>query len=196
MTAVRRSDPPADRNTSNICGEGDHMSIRHVTGALMLPVVLAMTGCATIVGDANQTIPIASTPAGATIVIKDEAGEEVFKGTTPTEVTLKKHNGHYFGGKSFTVAIAKDGFQKQEIRIESHVNGWYIGGNLVFGGLIGYLAVDPFNGGMYTLSPETVSATLPAGVKAAHNNTSTEGIQVVLLSEVPAELRSKLVKIG
>jgi hypothetical protein len=171
------------------------MSIRQVAGALMLPVVITLTGCATIVGDKTQTIPIASTPAGAHISIKDEAGAEVFKGETPTTVTLDKHNGHYFGGKSFTVVLSKEGFKDQTIAIDSHPNGWYIGGNLVFGGLIGYLAVDPFNGGMYTLSPDTVAATLEAG-KTAHNNTSKEGIQVVMLADVPANLRDKLVKIN
>lgn len=170
-------------------------TIRLAAAAVLLPIAVSLTCCASIVGQRTQTIPIASTPAGAHISIKDEAGIEVFKGETPTEVTLEKHNGHYFGGKTFSVTISKDGFKEQTLAIDSHPNGWYIGGNLVFGGLIGYLAVDPFNGGMYTLSPDTVSATLEGG-KTAHNNTSKEGIQVVLLQDVPADLRGKLVKIN
>ena len=171
------------------------MSIRLIAGAVMLPVALSLTACASIVGTRTQTIAIASTPAGAHISIKDESGVEVFKGETPADVTLEKHNGHYFGGKSFMVTISKDGFKEQVVAVEAHPNGWYIGGNLVFGGLIGYLAVDPFNGGMYTLSPDAVSVSMDAG-KAAHNNTSKEGIQVVLLQDVPAELRGKLVKVN
>ncbi|WP_342358093.1 hypothetical protein [Arsenophonus nasoniae] len=37
-----------------------------------------------------------------------------------------------------------------------------IAGNLFFGGLIGWLIVDPFNGGIYTLRPEKIDATLSA----------------------------------
>jgi len=160
-----------------------------------LAVAAALSGCATIVGHPTQTIPIASTPSDAAITIVDEAGVEVFKGATPTEVTLAKSTGHYWGKKSYTVTIAKAGFSSQTIPITASANGWYIGGNLLFGGAIGYFAVDPFNGNMYTLSPEAVSATL--GAKTAHNNTATDGsIVVVLLQDVPAELRGQLTRVN
>ena len=44
--------------------------------------------------------------------------------------------------------MEKDGYEPVTLPIKANANGWYIGGNLVFGGLIGWLAVDPFNGGM------------------------------------------------
>lgn len=49
--------------------------------------------------------------------------------------------------------------------IKASANGWYIGGNIVFGGLIGWLAVDPFNGGMYTLKPKETNAILAPQAK-------------------------------
>ena len=160
-----------------------------------LAVAAALSGCATIVGHPTQTIPIASTPSDAAITIVDEAGVEVFKGATPTTVTLNKSTGHYWGKKSYTVTIAKAGFSSQTIPITASANGWYIGGNLVFGGIIGYLAVDPFNGNMYTLSPEAVNATL--GDKTAHNNRATDGsIVVMLLQDVPADLRGQLTRVN
>jgi hypothetical protein len=163
-------------------------------GALALAA--ALSGCATIVGHPTQEIPVASTPSEATITIVDEAGAEVFKGTTPTTVTLAKSTGHYWGKKSYTVTIAKDGFKSQSVPITASPNGWYLGGNLVFGGLIGYFAVDPFNGNMYTLSPEAVSATL-GGQQAAHNNTATDGrIVVVLLQDVPTAVRDQLTRVN
>ena len=46
-----------------------------------------------------------------------------------------------------------------QLKIDGAINGWYFG-NIIFGGLIGMLAVDPATGAMYTLSPKEVLATL------------------------------------
>ena len=163
--------------------------------AIMCTVGLIVSGCATIVGDKSQLVPISSTPGGAQITITDEKLVEVFKGTTPTTVTLPKSDGSYWGGKEFTVKIAKEGFTAQIIQLKSHPNGWYIGGNIIFGGLIGWFIVDPFNGGMYTLSPKDIAAVL--GENGARNNPVTNGgISIVLLEDVPTALRPSLVKIN
>jgi hypothetical protein len=37
-----------------------------------------------------------------------------------------------------------------------------VGGNIVFGGLIGWFLVDPFSGKMYNKAPETITANLAA----------------------------------
>lgn len=152
-------------------------------------------GCATIVGDKTQVVPISSNPSDATILITDEKGMQIFKGQTPTSVTLQKSNGSYWGKKSFTVEITKSGYENQVIPITASANGWYIGGNIIFGGLIGWFIVDPLNGGMYTLSPEQITSTL--GEKVAHNNTATDGsISIVLLQDVPPSLRGQMKKIN
>jgi len=157
--------------------------------AVLLTVFLS--GCATIIGDKTQLMPISSTPSDASIVITDETGAEIFKGLTPTSVTLQKSDGSYFGKKSFTIKISKEGYSSQLIPVTASANGWYIGGNLLFGGLIGYLIVDPFNGAMYTLSPEQVSASL--GDKVAHNN-NAEGssVSIVLLQDIPFSMRDQM----
>lgn len=163
---------------------------RFATAALAAACLAALGGCATIVGSPTQLIPISSTPSDAAIVITDEKGAEVFKGSTPTTVTLPKSNGSYWGKKSYSVTITKDGFETQTIPVTAGPNGWYIAGNFLFGGVIGWFVVDPLNGHMYTLSPEAVSATLPG--KAAHNNTGQGSIAIVLLQDVPAELRRQM----
>jgi hypothetical protein len=122
---------------------------------------IVISGCATIMGDKNQLIPINSSPSEAEIVITDEKDSEIFKGKTPTNVTLEKSDGSYFGGKTYTVLIAKEGYESKTITINSKVSAWYIVGNLGFGGLIGWLIVDPSTGAMYNLSPENISANLP-----------------------------------
>lgn len=162
--------------------------------ALMLFASL-LTGCATIVGDKTQLIPIASTPSDASISITDEKGAEVFKGLTPTTVSLQKSDGTYWGKKNFTVEISKEGYETQTIPITASANGWYIGGNIIFGGLIGWFIVDPLNGAMYTLSPEEISTTL--GEKVAINDGVTEGtISIVMIQDVPLSLRDKMKKLN
>jgi hypothetical protein len=128
------------------------------------------------------------------ISIVDEAGMEVFKGATPTTVTLQKSTGKYWGKKTYTVTISKPGYRSQSIPIASSANGWYIGGNIVFGGLIGWFIVDPLNGGMYTLSPDAVSGTLAGS--STHNNRARDGsITIVLVEDVPESLRGKMVAV-
>lgn len=154
-----------------------------------------LSGCATIMGEKTQLVPISSTPSDASVLITDEKGIQVFKGLTPTSVTLQKSDGSYWGKKGFTVEITKDGYEKQIIPIAASANGWYIGGNFIFGGLIGWLIVDPLNGGMYTLSPEQITST--PSKKVAHNNTATDGgISIVLIQDVPHSLRSQMTKVN
>jgi hypothetical protein len=67
-------------------------------------------------------------------------------------------------------------------------NGWYIAGNPIFGGLIGWFIVDPFNGKMYALEPEKIETALTAHDKASLNPTPSDGIRVMLVQDVPAAL--------
>lgn len=107
-------------------------------------------------------------------------------------MTLIKSDGSYFGGKEYLVSIGKDGYRDQVITVSSRVNGWYVGGNLVVGGLIGWLIIDPFSGNMYTLTPDQVTAELSgdtAGTALPDDNAS---ISVVLYEDVPEELLGSL----
>jgi len=51
--------------------------------------------------------------------------------------------------------FAKDAYQAREVTVRGEIEGWYFG-NIIFGGLIGLLAVDPATGAMYTLKPNSV----------------------------------------
>ncbi len=156
-------------------------------------VFIAMQGCATIVGDRDQLIGLKSNPDGAQITITDENGIEVFKGTTPTSVTLKKKDG-YFDGNDFMVKIQKTGYQDQEVALETNVSGWYIFGNLIFGGLLGYLVVDPLSGAMWTIDPENIDAKLMTVEQAEEGSEKT--LNITLLENVPPPLRHNLIKIN
>ena len=106
---------------------------------------LALTGCATIVNGTHQKIPIASTPAGAAVVI-----DEKFEGTTPTVASLRREDNHF-------VKITLTGYQPAEMSLHSEISGW-VWWNILFG-LIG-IAVDASTGAAFKLTPEQLSVEL------------------------------------
>lgn len=153
-----------------------------------------MTGCASIVGDKSQSVTINSSPSNADVVITDERMMEIHSDTTPTTVVLNKSDGSYFGGKTYNVEISKDGYESRTMMINSSPNGWYIGGNLVFGGIIGWLIVDPLSGAMYNLTPDNINASLGESVATSEEGDSE--ITLVLVEDVPSELLDKMEYIG
>lgn len=180
------------------------MKLSKLASVIALTAAIGLGGCATIAGDQNQTIPILSSPSDAKISIVDERGIEVFRGQTPTYANLPKSDGTYFGGKNFTVTISKDGFKTQYVRIKSSANGYYVLGNFVFGGIIGWLIVDPMSGKMYTLSVD-YGEKLNAKKYISHEPSrpdqyqekqkATDSIEIMLLQDVPEELKDNLVPI-
>lgn len=152
---------------------------------------LASSGCATIVAKSSQEIIITSVPEGAAVKIDNKGGTAVHSGNTPLTVTLKKGRG-YFKAERYTIHLAKDGYQARDITVEGAVNGWYFG-NIIFGGLIGLLAVDPATGAMYTLQPKEVSATLDT-LKVTRNG-GAQTLTVILLEDVPREFVGQLIEI-
>lgn len=91
------------------------------------------------------------------------------------------------------MAFKKTGYDSHSAVIRRKADGWYIFGNLVFGGLVGWLIVDPLTGAMWKLEPE-VSATLTA--KTSSLNTEEQSIKIVRLEDVPEDLRDKMIQIN
>lgn len=116
--------------------------------AVML--IASVTGCASIVSKSDYPVNISSNPQGADITIVNRAGQKVFSGKTPTTVTLKAGAG-YFKGETYTVTFSADGHKPHTAQIQRDVDAWYIAGNILFGGLIGWFIVDPLTGAMWTL---------------------------------------------
>jgi hypothetical protein len=164
---------------------------KYAVRAALVGLAAVSAGCATIVAKSSQTITITSVPPAAGVSIKNAAGVAVHSGTTPMTVTLKKGRG-YFKAESYSVMITKEGFQPREINVRGEVNGWYIG-NLLFGGLIGFLAVDPATGAMYTLKPDKVDAALET-LKVTRNG-GERTLTVVLTGHLGAEVAKQLVEI-
>jgi len=114
-----------------------------------------LCSCATIMRDNSQTIPIKSNVEKVDIKITGKSGEVIFEGQTPTTLSLKTScESGYFNPEKYTIVASKDGYETQTTVIDWHISGWYYVGNLVFGGLLGYLIVDPISGDMYYLDEE------------------------------------------
>jgi hypothetical protein len=129
--------------------------MRHSLSAGAL--VLGVSGCASIFNGQTQPVTIRSEPDGAAVSVSDRAGETIHSGTAPVTLTLKRGAG-YFKAETYKVVLTKPGYADRDVTITSTLSGWYVG-NILFGGLIGLLAVDPITGGMYTF-PESVTGTL------------------------------------
>lgn len=157
---------------------------------VVLSGIMALSGCASIIGKSSpQLITINSTPSEANLRIEDiRTGAVIHAGKTPYTATLARNAG-YFKSARYQVVIEKDGYAAKQFIVDGTPNGWYIGGNFVFGGLIGWLIVDPLTGAMWTLSPELINAEL--GAKTTLIKTG-DGLAIALKSDVPRELQEKL----
>jgi hypothetical protein len=85
------------------------------------------------------------------------------------------------------------GYTDKNITINTKVNGWYIAGNIIFGGLIGWIVVDPLTGAMWTLDTNKLNVTMEAAKHANLDIPDAHGI--MLLGQVPLSLRSHMVRV-
>jgi hypothetical protein len=127
-----------------------------LTGLLL--VSLLFTGCSSIVDGRAQHVKINSHPTGATFSIYDKEGKTVTNNITPANLVLSRRHG-YFNGEDYKMIFEAPGYYPYEVHVKSTVDGWYFG-NILFGGLIGLLIVDPATGAMYTLKPDTLDVHL------------------------------------
>ena len=122
--------------------------------------LLLITGCASIIEGTTQRVTVRSNPTGASATIIDlHSGLVVAGGTTPFSINLERGTG-FFEGAKYEVVVEKEGFSKASLPIRASVNGWYIFGNFFFGGLIGWVAVDPASGAMWSLNPDNAQIEL------------------------------------
>ena len=172
------------------------MSSKPVQWTMLVVSAVLAAGCASIFGGSEHDVAISSEPDAANITVVNSAGDTVFKGTTPATVKLKGGKG-YFKGEDYTVNFSKPGYGDSSTPIKRGVSGWYVAGNLVIGGLIGWLIVDPATGAMYTLDKRVLGVLQP--VPGGADNTVSAGdtgLRLVSLDDVPAHLRDDLVRIN
>lgn len=164
-----------------------------------LPFILAvcilfMPGCASIVSYSSYPVSISSFPDKAKVVIRNiNDGMIVYQGETPANVKLKASNG-FFKKANYSITIEKPGYYPKTELINANLDPWYFG-NIIFGGLIGILIVDPATGAMYKLDRKYISEQL---TKKEDEQASTENnnLKIYDMEEIPAEWKEHLVAIN
>ncbi len=158
-----------------------------VKAGVSVALATTLCGCATIFSHSQWPVAVNSNPSGAEVCITDRLGNQVQKGTTPVTVTLSAKGG-YFSPAGYDLEVKMNGYTTARGHLEAQMNGWYMG-NLLIGGAIGMLVVDPLSGAMWKLPPKyTINLDRPA-----ITGDSVHKLDVVGLSSIPLELRSELV---
>ena len=158
--------------------------------AIFIASTFLFSSCASIVSKSSYTISINSVPSEAKIVIKDKKDIEIFSGQTPATMQLKAGSG-FFGKARYQVTFTKNGYDTKTVPVEFKLDGWYFG-NILLGGLIGMLIIDPATGAMYKLETEFLNETLVQSTASVQK----EELKVYALNEIPTEWKNHLVEVS
>jgi len=157
---------------------------------LCLVVLAAMsTACSSIISDTDYPVALNSSPDGATFRVTNRAGQDVHSGLTPATVTLRSSAG-YFRGESYTIHLSKAGYSERVHTLSSSIDGWYWG-NILLGGIIGMLIVDPATGAMYNL-PTRVDVSLDPSVASSEVTSLT----IATIDSLTTEERERLLPLS
>ena len=175
-----------------------HRGIEEESMRKALLVVLAMlctlvlNGCATIFSTSEYPVTIRSLPTQLTVEVSRSDGHVVHKATTPVTITLttkKDKKNKHFEGEDYTIKLIRDGDVVGETELKSRLDKWYLA-NMIHGGFIGMLIVDPYTGCMWALN-EDVLVTENLSTSAGE----ASSLQIKTLDEVSEEKRALLVQV-
>lgn len=148
---------------------------------LLLAIAAGSTSCATIFTKSSYPITFSSTPSEANITVINRAGNTIYTGSTPSTVTLKAAAG-YMKREEYYVTFAKEGYAPKTVPVICSLDGWYIG-NILIGGFIGMLIVDPASGAMYKFAETTVHADLGQG-----DTSAVTELRIIDINQVPEDV--------
>lgn len=156
------------------------------TASVFFATILILTSCASIVSKSTYPLTINSTPNNASISITDSKGQEIFLGNTPAVVKLKAGSG-FFSRAEYQVKFSSPGYEDRVVPVLFKLDGWYFG-NIILGGVIGMLIVDPATGAMWKLETEFLNETL---------NTNTASLnaemKILNINQIPENWKEHLV---
>lgn len=162
-------------------------SFQKIACTAVLGCLVFLPSCATIISQGSKKVSIESQPSGLDFVIKDSEGNVVGSGKTPQTISLSTGGG-YFKPATYTILTKRGDRVIAERVLTSTVNGWYFG-NILIGGLIGMVVVDPLTGAMYTL-PKTVDVSSQSTASTGDRTLSVASIDIL----TPAQ-RDQLVRL-
>jgi hypothetical protein len=160
----------------------------------MLATATLFSSCASIVSRTAYPVTINTNPSGASISITDKKGKEVYNGTSPAVVTLRSGAG-YFSKAEYEVKLLSPGYAEKVVPIKYKLNDWYFG-NILIGGVIGMLIVDPATGAMWRISNREINETLSKTKVMSTSSISTPTLDIVDIKDISKELKSELVRVN
>lgn len=156
---------------------------------ILLAPTFLFSSCATIFTKSSYPLSINSNPNNAKVSITDKKGKEVYLGNTPASVKLKAGSG-FFSKAEYRVKLSSPGYNERIIPVTFKLDGWYFG-NLLVGGLIGMLIIDPATGAMWKIETDFVNETLSASTASVN----TPEMRILNIQEIPENWKSHLVKL-
>lgn len=157
--------------------------------AIMMATVFLFSSCASILSKSIYPLSINSNPNNAKVSITDKKGKEIYLGNTPARVKLKAGAG-FFSKAEYQVKFSSPGYKDKIVPINFKIDGWYFG-NLLLGGVIGMLIIDPATGAMWKIETEFLNETL--GPTTASIDPE---IKIMNLNEIPENWKNHLVKVN
>ena len=155
---------------------------------ILMTVVFLFSSCATIVSKSTYPLSINCNP-NATISITDKNGREIFLGNTPATVRLKAGAG-FFSKAEYQVRFSSSGYDTKIVPVTFKLDGWYFG-NILFGGVIGMLIVDPATGAMWKIETEFLNETLSKSIAS-----TVPEMQILNINDIPKDWEPHLVKLN
>ncbi len=156
---------------------------------LLASAAVLFSSCASILSHNKYPVTINTHPNAAWVSVKKVNGQEIFSGESPATLVLKSGDG-YFKKAYYTVTISKEGYEDRTVPIRFGFNEWYFG-NVIFGGAIGMLIIDPWTGAMYKLKDEYIHVNL----QKAAGHAGAPQLKIYDLHEIPEAWRAALVEV-
>ena len=151
--------------------------------------VFLFSSCASIVSKSTYPLSINSSPSNAKVSITDKKGKEIYLGNTPTTVKLKAGAG-FFSKAEYQVKFSSPGYDDRILPITFKLDGWYFG-NLLLGGVLGMLIIDPATGAMWKIETEFLNETLSKSTASIDPE-----MKIMNINEIPENWKTHLVRVN
>jgi hypothetical protein len=154
--------------------------------------IAVFSSCATIVSKSSYPVSFGSSPAGTTVTVTNREHVEVFKGKTPCAVKLKAGS-RFFSKEQYTLKFSRPGYEDKVVPINFKINGWYFG-NVLIGGVIGMLIVDPATGAMWKIEQDNFYEKFDESDRKAA--VTQPALNIVSVNNIADSLKSRMVKLN
>lgn len=134
--------------------------MRNLFKCLSIGLLLGLGGCASVLSHSSYPISFNSHPSGESFRVSDREGREVYSGKTPATVMLNAGEGYF--KRAFYSVECGSGKSKMIETVEFGIDPLYFG-NILLGGFLGLLVVDPLTGAMYAPISTSVDFNLKDG---------------------------------